>query len=78
MEPYNSLYFENRNTQIPKTYESKITKIVVKTEPIEIKALFFACIVPNLKSMDMVIKIIRITKTYLPKMIKGILSLNTS
>ena len=53
-------------TQIPKKYESKIIKIVVKTDPMEIKALFLSCLVPNLKRIDVVIKIIKITKAYRP------------
>lgn len=53
-------------------------KIVVKTEPIETKARFPICFVPNFNKIDVVTKIIKITKAYRPKTSSGILSLKTS
>jgi hypothetical protein len=37
-----------------------IIKMVVKTDPIEMKELFLASLVPNLSKTELVIKIIRI------------------
>lgn len=74
MEPYNSLYFENFTTQIPKKYDVIIVKIVVNTEPIDIKDRFLSCLVPNLNKIEVVIKIITITKEYLPISINEIFS----
>ena len=50
-------------TQIPKKYEIIMVKIVVKTDPIDIKERVLSCLVPNLNNIDVVIKIIRIKKT---------------
>ena len=53
-------------------------KIVVKTEPMEIKARFFSRFTPNLKSNDVENKIIKITKMYRPVSSSEILSESTS
>ena len=55
-----------------------IIKIVVKTEPIDINGLFLSCLIPNLNNNDVENNIIRMTKTYLPISINGILSESTS
>jgi hypothetical protein len=53
-------------------------KMVVNTEPIDIKARFPTFLVPNFNKMDVVTKIIKMTKAYRPKTKSGILSLKTS
>ena len=52
--------------------------MVVKTEPIDINERFFSLFIPNLKSSEVAVKIIRTTKIYLPISISGIFSESTS
>jgi len=51
---------------------------VVKTEPIEINARFPFRLIPNLKSIEVAIKIIKIKKIYRLITIIGIFSESTS
>jgi hypothetical protein len=49
-------------------------KTVVKTTPIVIKARFFVCLIPNLKSIPIDVNIMIITNEYRPNSISEILS----
>jgi hypothetical protein len=72
------LYWENCTTHIPKIYDEIIIKKVVKIDPAVIKDLLPVCLVPYLNKIEVVSRIMIITKIYLLITMIGTLSINTS